>query len=47
MLTADRLRADREQCDRRDSRVDDHGGLEVPRQLEASKGQDVRARPYH
>jgi hypothetical protein len=47
MLTADRLRAGRKQCELGDTTVDDHGGLEVPRQLEAGKGQDVRALPCH
>lgn len=45
MLTANRSRAGRTQCELGDSRIDDHGGLEVPRQLKAGKGQDVRALP--
>lgn len=43
LLTMDRLRAGRIECERGDGRDDDDQGTAVPGQLEAGKGQDVRS----
>lgn len=45
LLTATPSRAGRHQCQLGDGSLDDDRGLEVPRQPEAGKRQDVRARP--
>lgn len=46
-LTMDRLRAGRIERQLGDGRVDYDAGLKVPRKLEASQRQDVRARPNY